>query len=503
MENQEEKKSAVLTYIFYALVGAIASLLLFFVFYWGLRQNSSIASLISNTFGQPWYFWPYVILTFGTILLFGINAGYFVYTWRKFGPPRLRSQAGSGAGSIVGLAASACPVCGSALLAAIGIPGGLAAFPLAGLELKALSFLLIAGSLFFLVRGAKASQVASESSDSEAEVCRDGQCPEQRDHRLSLVSGLPLVITLASILLVAGLLNWEALKTDPAYIIFAKGDLSNLANSSTAGIQIADSPKGQEDFFNSILEKVLPSQGYQSKIKLGDAVVKLVEAGVIDKSKFQALYSVRGGLPPELENALNRPSFEPIFLTRENANYYINLLWPLGLANFMDSNKNSPVAGPSLFNFASTGGWQLGKAQNGGEYFNKFKIVNLTPEQEALVVKLAQNSYRPCCNNSTFFQDCNHGSALLGLLELGASQGLSEKELWQEALAFNSFWFPSTYLQTAIYFEVVKGVPWEKVDPAVALGKDYSSASGWYRVSSEVQARGLMPQVQGGGGCGV
>ncbi len=497
IENEEKKlkRSNLLTYLFYGIIGAIASLFLFFVFYWGLRQNSNIKSLIGNTFSQPLYFWPYVILTLGTILLFGINAGYFAFYWRKFGRPTLKTQTGSGIGSLIGLLASACPVCGSTLLAALGVTGGLAVFPLAGLELKALSFLLIAGSLFFLVRASK------------AKVCQNQNCPQIYDHRLEVQRGLPLVVILGSVLVVLLLLNWQALKTDPAYDLIQRGNLFNfksLASLSQNGVFKEELDKGQIELFNKILEKVYPAQGYQSKISLRDSVLKLIEVGAIDKDKFQKLYLKRGGLPKEIKEAFERPIQEPIFITRENANYYINLLWPLGLANFMENNKNSPLLGPSLFNFASTGGWRLGKASNGGEYFNKFRIVELTPEQEALVLKIAKNSYRPCCDNSTFFQDCNHGSALLGLLQLGASQGLTEKELWHEALVFNSFWFPDTYFKTALYFEAVKGIPWEKVDPALVLGKDFSSASGWYKnVYREIQARGLVPEVQGGGGCGA
>ncbi len=161
--------------------------------------------------------------------------------------------------------------------------------------------------------------------------------------------------------------------------------------------------------------------------------------------------------------------------------------------------------GADLFGFASTGGWNIGKEENGGAYFNKFKIVELTPEQEALVMKIAENSYRPCCDNSTFFQDCNHGSALLGLIQLGASQGLSEEELWREALAFNSFWFPDTYIVTGLYFKAVKNTDWKDVDPQLVMGKDYSSGSGSYRVQSEVaNIPNLVPQQQGGGAnCGV
>jgi len=261
--------------------------------------------------------------------------------------------------------------------------------------------------------------------------------------------------------------------------------------------------------YDEVVAKVVPVQGFQSKIKLGDSVVRLVKHGVIDPQKFEAIYQGRGGLPDDLKRVLNERSNRPILLTRENANYYVNLLWPLGLANYMSSNiqspinKLTPIKGESLFDFASTGGWNLGKEVNGGAYFNKFKIVELTPGQEALVTTIAKNAYRPCCDNSTFFQDCNHGSALLGLLQLGAAQGLAADELWQEALAFNSFWFPQNYIQTALYFKVVRNIEWRDVDPREALSANFSSASGWQaNVVSELGRRGLLPR-QGGADCGV
>ena len=42
---------------------------------------------------------------------------------------------------------------------------------------------------------------------------------------------------------------------------------------------------------------------------------------------------------------------------------------------------------------------------------------------------------------------------MLGLLELMASQGLSEEEMYKYALIVNSYWFPDTYLAIAKYFE--------------------------------------------------
>lgn len=258
--------------------------------------------------------------------------------------------------------------------------------------------------------------------------------------------------------------------------------------------------------YEQTVARVIPESGFRSRIKLADSIVKLVRHGVIDTRKFENLYAGRGGLPPELRKLLTAPSSEPIRLTRQNANLYVNLLWPLGLANHMAGNahspinKRSPVKGQSLHDFASTSGWNLGKEREGGAYFNKLRIVELTAQQEALIVRIAKSTYRPCCDNSTFFQDCNHGSALLGLLQLGASQGLSEEELYREALAFNSFWFPRNYIYNALYMKVVKHHDWDKVDPRALMSKDFSSASGSAKVQAEVaKIPNLIPKQNGEG----
>jgi hypothetical protein len=249
--------------------------------------------------------------------------------------------------------------------------------------------------------------------------------------------------------------------------------------------------------------RVLPGRGFPSRIRLGDAVVKLVQHGVIDPGKFMALYEARGGLPDELKNVLTDPHDAPIRLTARNAQHYINLLWPLGIANRTAANTEGPVNGPHLFKLASTGGWTLGEKSNGGHYFNQFAIVALTAEQDALVRRVARTIFRPCCSNDTMFQDCNHGSALLGLLMLGAAQGLDEAELYREALAFNSFWFPSQYVLTAMYFKLVKDTDWSAVDPRVVLGRDVSSLGGWRtNIAQEMRRRNLAPKP-GGPGCGV
>lgn len=489
-DARDEKERLFNTRLLYGLMGVVSSLAFALLLYWALRLDSSITNVITNTYATPLYFWPYVILTAGAIVLFGINAALLAYRFRKFGMPKLKTGNATGAGSLVGIAASACPVCGSTILSAIGIAGGLAAFPLGGLELKALSLGFLALPVWLIRKDLKKLE----------DDCANGTCPAPKDHRFK-ESDRPWLLGLIVAAFAVSFVGWNMLTSDP---IVARALSQGAADSGGSALYGADASSTARALFDEAVAQVLPEQGFQSKIALGDSMVKLVENGVIDREKFLAIYKDRGGMPDELKNALDRSSSKPITLTRENANYYVNLLWPLGLANYMDTNKKSPILGDSLFNFASTGGWNLGKEENGGAYFNKFKIVELTPEQEALVTKVAKNTYRPCCNNSTFYQDCNHGSALLGLLQLGAAQDLSEDDLYREALAFNSFWFPDTYIQTALYFKAAKNIDWSDVDPKLVMGEEYSSISGWYKnVEAEVQRLGLVPQQQGGANCGA
>lgn len=197
--------SKLITKFFYGLIGLAASLAFFLALYGSLRLNSSIDSLILNTYDQPFYFWPYVILTLAAIILFGVNASLLAYRWRKFGHPRIKGQAGSGLGSAVGVAASACPVCGSTILTAIGIAGGLTAFPFGGLELKVLSL-----ALLVLPIGLIRKDLRKLESD-----CAQGVCPMPQDHSFKEKDrpGLFSLLVLTAILVY---LAWIMLKTDPA-----------------------------------------------------------------------------------------------------------------------------------------------------------------------------------------------------------------------------------------------------------------------------------------------
>ena len=89
--------------------------------------------------------------------------------------------------------------------------------------------------------------------------------------------------------------------------------------------------------------------------------------------------------------------------------------------------------------------------------------------------------------------------AMLGLLELMASQGVGEKDMYKTALAVNSYWFPDTYLTIAEYMQS-KGIDWKKVSPQEMLGVNYSSAAGFKNIALQV---GATSNSGGGSGCGV
>ena len=257
--------------------------------------------------------------------------------------------------------------------------------------------------------------------------------------------------------------------------------------------------------YDEATANVIPPAGHQSRVALGDCIIRVVRNGVISRDKFRELEKFNGKMPGELATVLKTPSGDPIHLTQDNAVQYVNLLWPVGLSNHLDANKKSPIAVPDLPNFASTGGWTLGVAPEGSVYFNKFPIVELKPEAEALTVRVAKSTYRPCCNNSTFFQDCNHGSALFAVLQLGASQGLTEDQLYREALAFNSFWFPDYYIRTALYFKVVRKTDWRDIDARTIMAADFSAGGPWQQnVMTALNAiPDLIPQPPGGANCGT
>ena len=250
----------------------------------------------------------------------------------------------------------------------------------------------------------------------------------------------------------------------------------------------------------ALQEMVMPSDGVVLPVTWGDLGRRMVQAGVIDDAQFAALYANRGGLPPDMKALLDSSDNGRITMTAENSGTLLNLLWALGLGNKNPILENGPMQDPQYGgagNFASTGGWTLARGKTMAHYA-AHQFITLTADEQALVENVAKNIYRPCCGNSVYFPDCNHGMAMLGLLELMASQGASEVEMYRTALAVNSYWFPDNYLTIARYLQG-KGIDWKAVNPKDVLGAAFSSAQGYSQIVAQTQP----VQSKSSGGCGV
>ncbi len=247
-------------------------------------------------------------------------------------------------------------------------------------------------------------------------------------------------------------------------------------------------------------EEVLPSQGVVLPVSWGNLGAQLVKLGVIDQNKFTALYQRRGTFSPEYKQLLLGNNSGQLKITKSNSGYLLNLFWAFGLANANPilGEMTKAVNGQTQ-NLASTGGWTIAKG-NAMQYYGRYKLINLTTQQQSLVDTVSRGIYRPCCGNSAHFPGCNHGMAMLGFLELMASQGASEQAMWNAALTVNSYWFPSTYLTIATYMNN-NGVDWKNVSPQEVLGRNYSSAQGYARLAAQT----VTPRQAGSSGvsCGV
>lgn len=235
-------------------------------------------------------------------------------------------------------------------------------------------------------------------------------------------------------------------------------------------------------------------------IKWGDLGRQMTQSGVIDADKLKSLYMQRGGLSDE-ERSLLEGSVNNLVITKNNAGFVLNLLWALGLGNKNQILESGPMMDSKYGGagrFASTGGWTLAVG-NAIDHYSMHRFVTLTPSQQALVDRVSKGIYRPCCGNSTHFPDCNHGMAMLGLLQLLAAQGAAEEEMYRMALTVNTYWFPDVY-STIKQFMASSGVDWSEVDAKQILGNDFSSKSGYRRVINSINT---VPQNRNSGSCGV
>ncbi len=242
----------------------------------------------------------------------------------------------------------------------------------------------------------------------------------------------------------------------------------------------------------------IPAPGFS--LNWGNLGVKMVEAGVIDRDKIESLYDHGRGLTESEQKLLDDSNNENLVITSQNSRLALHLLWALGLSNNNPVLETGPMTDErygDIEGFASTGGWTLARGDP-LNHFNRHKFITLTPAQQLMVERVSKNIFRPCCDNSTYFPDCNHGMAMLGLLELMASQGASEISLYKTALAVNALWFPNQYQAIRTFFDS-KNMDWDSADPQEILSTKFSSVSGYKKVLSQIPS----PEQKSGAGCGA
>jgi hypothetical protein len=256
-----------------------------------------------------------------------------------------------------------------------------------------------------------------------------------------------------------------------------------------------------------MVSQINPYDGYQIPVQYGKIGPQLLEAGAIDLDKFVQVYEQSGNpLSRDQIDILQKGSDEQIVIDRNNAHFLLNLFWALGLTNFNPLLTDGPMVQFSegqIERFASTGGWTIA-AKEITELYASSEIINLTPDQHAHVEEVAMFVYRPCCNNPTHFPDCNHGMAMLGLLQLMASQGSTVEEMFSAAKYVNAFWFPQQNLELAIFFKAAQDLEFDEVDARKIVGPNFSSGSGANAVRQWLGEAGLLePAPSQGAGCGV
>ena len=167
-----------------------------------LRIDSNISGLVFAEKENAGYLWAYFLLTLSTIILFAVDVVLFVKFRRQFGFMNVAEGETTALGSMFAIIASACPICGSTLLSLFGATSGLLLLPFRGLEIKALSFVLMVLPIFLIKR-------------QEKKACKTF-CPSPKaDYFKESDHGMAIVLVTVSILFT--MINISYLKREPIF----------------------------------------------------------------------------------------------------------------------------------------------------------------------------------------------------------------------------------------------------------------------------------------------
>lgn len=253
----------------------------------------------------------------------------------------------------------------------------------------------------------------------------------------------------------------------------------------------------------ALYEQVNPPEGYTLSVSYGDLGPQLIANGVISYDEFAAIYQNSGNpLTAEQIEILTKGSDAEVTINAENAHFLLNFFWAVGLANRNSILTEGPMvqqSGGQIERFASTGGWTLA-TKPVTELYASMDLILLTAEQQKLVEQVASGVYRPCCNNHTMFPDCNHGMAMLGILQLMAANGATSDEMFEAAKYVNAYWFPQQTLEIALYLQHNENVAFADAAGNLVVSERFSSASGARMVHEDLASKGLLRQAPGQGG---
>ncbi len=463
------------------------SLNVLLLYYFLLIQKTTWDSFWqSNT---AFYSWSQIVLSIVNAILIGASVSMLFEAIKEKKKTSKTSYLQTFASLLFSAAATGCSVCSAFLLPLLGIAASLTALPFGGLEIKLLSALLL---IYTIYEYAKITSGLCKIPKEKIISFKKGQL-EFKFKKETLPQLQPVALLIIFIVIVYALP-----RLPKAWRLQTQRKIMPVTTQAT------DAKQGQAA---GIFAQINPSQGYEMKTKYNDIGPLMLQMGVIDLDQFKQTYEKSGQpLTPEQLDILTKDSNKKIRITSDNSYFLLNFFWAFGLANktkILEEGDMIKYGEGQVGNFASTGGWTLAKGDS-MQYYSKRAIVPLTKEQEDLVNKVASGVYRPCCGNSTAFPDCNHGMALLGVFELMASQGATESEMFQAGKYINSFWFPGTAFDTALYFKNKDGKEFKDIDPKVYLSRDIFSAFGAQTVKKWLIDKGIQekPPAQGGG-CGV
>ncbi len=337
----------------------------------------------------------------------------------------------------------------------------------------------------------------TEPKNPTAEVDREGSTHFLKHKRINVSAFISIVLAFA-LGLSSGYFAWgrQTAQTTPTEAAATPAATPTAEHAHTVEIDMA-----------AIVQQVNPPPGYTLPVKPGDLGSRLVAAGAINYQNFVKVYADAGQpLTDEQIAILTKGSSRPIVIRPDNAYFLLNFFWAVGLTNQNTILTQGPMmqgGQENIGNFASTGGWTIG-SKSPIELYASTPLFALGEDQQRRLEEVAQSVFRPCCNNPTHFPDCNHGMAMLGLLELMASQNATVDEMFTAAKHVNAFWYPQQSLEQAVAFKAAKGLDYNEVDARELTSAKFSSSTGFKGVHQWLADNGLLQQGPGGGNnCGV